>query len=120
MAKKIDIKNLGRVLTEEINNISELDYKAYAFELFGEIVKLTPVQTGRARGNWHIETGRPYYNVTSNTQPSRPNLNLDLQGFPNIYISNGLHYIGDLEDGKSIQAPNGISKIALAVLRSRR
>jgi len=120
MAKKIDIRKLGRVLTEEINNISELEYKAIAFDVFGEIVKLTPVDTGRARGNWHISAGTPDFSTNGGTQPSQPDYNLDVQGFPSVYISNGLHYIGKLEEGRSQQAPAGISKVALAIVRSRR
>jgi hypothetical protein len=120
MAKKIDIKNLGKVLTEELNNVSELEYKAIAFDLFGEIVKLTPVDTGRARSNWHITADNPEYSTSSSTQPAQPDYNLDVRGFPTVYISNGLHYIGLLEEGKSKQAPDGISKVALATVRSRR
>ncbi len=120
MAKKIDIKNLGKVLTEELNNVSELEYKAIAFDLFGEIVKLTPVDTGRARNNWHITADDPEYSTSFGTQPAQPDYNLDVKGFPTVYISNGLHYIGLLEEGKSKQAPDGISKVALATVRSRR
>lgn len=120
MAKKIDIRKLGTVLTEEIKDVSELEYKALAFELFGEIIKMTPVDTGRARGNWHINVGRPEYSISSGTRPSQPNYNLDVRGFPSVYISNGLPYMKDLEDGRSTQAPNGISQVALAIVRSRR
>ncbi len=120
MAKKIDIKNLGKVLTEELNNVSELEYKAIAFDLFGEIVKLTPVDTGRARSNWHITADNPEYSTGSSTQPAQPDYNLDVKRFPTVYISDGLYYIGLLEEGKSKQAPDGISKVALATVRSRR
>lgn len=121
MKKKIDIRKLGKVLTEEIQDVSELEFKALAFELFGEIVKMTPVETGRARGNWHINTDSPEYSTSSDTLPSQPNYNLDVRGFPSVYISNGLHYIGLLEDGRSTtQAPHGISQVALAIVRSRR
>lgn len=120
MAKKIDIRKLGTVLTDEIMDVSELEYKALAFELFGEIIKMTPVDTGRARGNWHINAGSPDYSLSTDTQPSQPNYNLDVRGFPSVYISNGLPYMRDLEDGRSTQAPDGISQVALAIVRSRR
>ncbi len=120
MAKKIDIKRLGMVLTDEIQNISELEFKALAFELFGEIVKLTPVDSGRARGNWHITAGSADFSIGSDTSPSQPNYNLNVKGFPSVYISNGLPYMKELEDGRSPQAPDGISRVALAAVRARR
>jgi hypothetical protein len=120
MIKKIDIKRLGKVLTEELTGVSELEYKAIAFELFGEIIKMTPVKTGRARGNWHINVSSPMYSTSFDTRPSQPDYNLDVRGFPSVYISNGLPYMGDLEDGRSDQAPDGISQVALAIVRSRR
>ena len=120
MAKKIDIRKLGRVLTEEVDNISQLEYKALAFEIFGEIIRLTPVDTGRARGNWNVSSGSPDFSIGNSTTPAQPDYNLDVKGFPSVYISNGLHYIGLLEEGRSSQAPDGISRIALGVVRSRR
>ena len=120
MAKKIDIRKLGTVLSEEVHNVSELEYKAIAFEIFGEIVKLTPVDSGRARGNWHIGAGNPEYSIGISTSPSQPNYNLDVKGFPSVYISNGLPYMKELEDGRSSQAPDGISRVALGIVRSRR
>ena len=105
MAKKVNLNNLGKVLTTEVTNVSELQYKAFAFDLFGEIIKVTPVKSGE---------------ITNSTTPSVPNYSLDVRGFPNVYISNGLPYMESLEDGSSRQAPNGITKVALAAVRSRR
>lgn len=120
MAKKVNLNNLGKVLTTKVTNVSELQYKAFAFDLFGEIIKVTPVKSGRARGNWHIDVENPDYEITNSTTPSVPNYALDVRGFPNVYISNGLPYMERLEDGLSRQAPNGITKVALAAVRSRR
>ena len=120
MAKKIDIRKLGRVLTEEVDNISQLEYKALAFEIFGEIIRLTPVDTGRARGNWNVSSGSPDFSTSNSATPAQPDYNLNVKGFPSVYISNGLHYIGLLEEGRSEQAPDGISKVALGIVRSRR
>ena len=120
MAKKIDITKIGKVLTEEVDNISQLEYKALAFEIFGEIIRLTPVDTGRARGNWNVSSGSPDFSTSNSATPAQPDYNLNVKGFPSVYISNGLHYIGLLEEGRSEQAPDGISKVALGIVRSRR
>ena len=118
--KKINFQSLGKVITEDVIGFTELEYKAFAFDLFGEIIKFTPVKSGRARGNWHIDVDRPDYEITDNTIPSRPNYGLDVRGFPNVYISNGLPYMAKLESGSSTQAPHGITSVALAAVRSRR
>ena len=120
MAKKINFQSLGKVVTAEVTNLSELEYKAFAFDLFGEIIRFTPVKSGRARGNWHIDAERPDYEITDSTLPATPDYGLDVRGFPNVYISNGLPYMGKLESGSSPQAPNGITSVALAAVRSRR
>ena len=119
MAKKVSLKKLGRFVKEDVEVKSELEYKAFAFDVFGEVLKKTPVDTGRARANWHIKVDSPDYSVKEGA--SRGTItDLNLEDFPNVYISNGLDYIGELEDGKSRQAPNGIAQPALAAVRSRR
>ena len=121
MAKKrdIDLELLGRVITEEVTQTSELEYKAFAFDVFGEVLRKTPVDTGRARANWHIETKAPNYSLEDTTTPKIP-ADLVVTDYPLIYISNGLEYVEALEDGRSKQAPNGITQPALAAVRSRR
>lgn len=119
MAKKIALKNLGKVVSEDIAAQSALEYKAYAFDVFREVIIKTPVKTGRARANWTITTQNPDFKTTSSTTPQFSN-DLDVNAFPTVWIANGLSYIGDLEDGKSNQAPVGITLPALAAVRSRR
>lgn len=106
--------------------------RAYAFALYSSIVKKTPVDTGRARGNWNVSVGSPDTSTTENTQPqfksaeSLPNPN----GDETIFISNNLDYIEKLEyggypnppkggkgktvNGFSKQAPNGMVGVTLA------
>ena len=107
--------------------------KAYAFALYSSIVQKTPVDTGRARGNWNISTGQ----VDSTTRPEQktPQYSSSAQmpepkGDEPIYISNNLPYIttleyggypknpkggnGKTENGYSKQAPNGMVGVTLA------
>ena len=67
-------------------------YQLSTFEVFNRLVKRTPVDTGRLRGNWKMTP------VTFN-----------LGG--NTLISNDLPYAGAIEDGHSKQAPNGMVRI---------
>ena len=119
MAKKVKLENLGRHVTESIKADSALEYKATAFEMFSQVIQKTPVKTGRARANWNISTDNPDNSTTESTQatPQVPEIGDD---FPTVFISNGLDYVVDLEDGKSAQAPAGIINPALAAARANR
>lgn len=119
MAKEIKLSKFGHHIEQEVRAQSEAEFKAFAFDVFREVLKRTPVDTGRARANWHIHVNAPDYSTHEGTSPpSFQDINVD--GYPTIFISNGLNYIGDLDDGRSKQAPNGITQPALAAVRSRR
>ena len=124
----MDLTEYARKKSVEIKEVR----KAYAFALYSSIVKKTPVDTGRARGNWNVSVGSPDTSITENTQPkfksaeSLPNPN----GDESMFISNNLDYIEKLEyggypnppkggkgktvNGFSKQAPNGMVGVTLA------
>lgn len=94
-----------------------------ALEALSRIVLRTPVDTGRARGNWMVSIGnlRPRFSEKSDKQGqetiSRGSAELiELVAFQDIYISNSLPYILRLEHGYSRQAPNGMVSLTLAEL----
>lgn len=86
------------------------------------VVLATPADTGRARSNWNIGIGRPERGVR---EPFAPGSKLGIGESQNaqaalaeaqaeiptrrpgqdIYISNNLDYIEQLNDGSSAQAP---------------
>ncbi len=119
MPKEINLRDLGRVVVEEVETQSALEYKATAFEIFSQVIQKTPVRTGRARANWHISAGHADDSVSASTTPPMVP-DIDLEHFPTVYVSNGLHYIQDLEKGKSKQAPAGIALPAIAAARANR
>ena len=106
--------------------------KAYTFALYSSIVKKTPVDTGRARGNWNITVGHDDTSASSRTTPQfkSPSELPKAEGDETIYISNNLDYIAKLEyggfpknpeggsgktvNGYSKQAPNGMVGVTLA------
>jgi hypothetical protein len=118
MAKGIDFKRLGMVITADVTAESEAEYKAFVFDVFGEVIQRTPVDTGQARRNWHIQIDTPNYSTGDDNASELKAV--DTKGFPDVYISNGLSYIEGLDEGRSSQAPNGITQPALAAVRSRR
>ena len=75
--------------------------KAYAFALYSSIVRKTPVDTGRARGNWTISVGRED-SSTSETKGAKYKKRGDMpepKGDETIYIQNNLPYITTIEYG---------------------
>ena len=69
-------------------------FRAIGFDMFGRIVKRTPVDTGRLRNNWQIT----------------PKVRLGEK----LYITNNLPYAKRIEDGYSQQAPAGMVKVTIA------
>lgn len=119
MAKKIRLGDLGVVVVEEVKAKTALEYKAHAFELFSQVIQKTPVKTGRARANWNISTDTPVFKTTTSSQAKVP-FSLDTQDFPLVFISNGLDYVVELENGRSRQAPGGIINPAIAAATANR
>lgn len=92
------------------------------------VVIATPVDTGRARSNWIVETGKPARvtiepyvagsfgstgaaNVAAQIEHAKQVLSRVKQG-DIVYISNNLKYIGKLNAGWSKQAPAGFVEAA--------
>ena len=101
------------------------------------ITKKTPVDTGRARGNWNFSVGNADTTVSSEgfgkstgshvnsptppSSPKAPKITLKKgDGLEDIYITNNLPYIKRLEDGHhSKQAPKGMVKVTLAEINNQ-
>ena len=99
-------------------------HKKLAIEAMRRIVLRTPVDTGRARGNWRLTIGE---------LPTEPTDQVDKGGGATIedgiarlqllgvgevvYISNSLPYILRLEDGHSDRSPEGMVEVTLEELR---
>lgn len=83
--------------------------KNYAFALYSSIVKKTPVDTGRARGNWNITVGHDDTLESTRTRPQFKNVDEvpKVEGDETIYISNNLPYITTLEYGGYPKNPKG-------------
>jgi len=94
-----------------------------AFEINTRLALGTPVDTGRAQINWlpTIEApangevaGIKEKNVAVGNTVHRANAEFEKAPmFPNLYITNNVEYIIDLDMGTSTQAPHGIVNIAV-------
>lgn len=91
-------------------------------DLFTGIILSTPVDTGRARGNWQVGT-TPITATLPNTDPSGASAISGVMGKlssgmfkgkdNSIWLCNNLPYIGRLETGYSGQAPRGMVALNL-------
>ncbi len=92
-----------------------------ALEIFRRVVMRTPVDTGRARGNWQVEIGTPMGGVIDRFDPNGQRTLFDAeskiaqwQGDAAIFFFNNLPYILRLEYSRwSDQAPNGMVRLVL-------
>lgn len=115
---KLDLKNFADKIVPEQHHLM---VKRFAFDVYRRIVMKTPVDTGRARGNWGISVGTPHSQgyIPSNAVVGAPldanemahamsvlNATTPQQIRRNIiWISNDLPYIQALENGHSKQSP---------------
>lgn len=99
-------------------------YRLVCLEVLKRIVLRTPVDTGRARGNWQLEIGRSASGVLS-VEGSRGSMaDLAISGgitklaqipaFSLVHITNNVEYLYYLEyDRRSPQSPEGMVEITL-------
>jgi hypothetical protein len=86
----------------------DADVRAIEIALFSAIIKATPVDTGRARGNWQASIDRPEYSAIEREDPQGTAAIADMIGKIGgagvvTWLSNNLPYIEVLEYG---QYPN--------------
>ncbi len=82
------------------------------FKLFESVVNLSPVDTGRFRGNWFPSHGAILKQVNESAKANDSTNRLDkVYTFPVggvVYLANSLPYAVRLEHGWSKQAPTGM------------
>lgn len=88
-------------------------------DAFARIVSETPVDTGRARGNWFFTVGSPSSKVDEGAKsPSTEYSKVPKDFFKQpIFFTNNLPYIRRLEYGWSDLAPKGMVRVNLKKLR---
>jgi len=122
MAKgiKTNYKEFNLALDEAANQIEAKDLvlltRWVGLEALRKIVLRTPVDTGRARGNWQMSQASPIERELDRTDLSQDGIDTvtkgqqdlgELKPFTPIFIVNNVPYINELENGHSSQAPAG-------------
>lgn len=113
----LDLKRFAQEAQENWQTVS----KKVALDLFRRFVMGTPVDTGRARGNWQCTIGSPAEGTIeredSSGQAVMAEVTQTVSGWDvdqvAICLTNNVAYIEALENGHSQQAPLGWVKVAL-------
>jgi hypothetical protein len=85
-----------------------------AFEGLRRLVMKTPVDTGRARGNWQVSINEDTDKAldtkdkSGNSTIEKGKHKIDKMGLGVCYVTNNVEYIEELERGHSRQAPAGM------------
>lgn len=122
MSLSLDLRNFIDKTTKN----SDAKVRVICLDLLSGIVMKTPVDTGRARGNWQASIGSPRM-----TQLETTDANGDVtiaaaqdavsQAPGNVFwITNNLPYIMRLEyEGWSKQAPRGMARLTIDEMTRR-
>jgi hypothetical protein len=102
---------------EKTGRSIERTHREVCIELFSGILKDSPVDTGRFRGNWQASARFP----RTGTLPIRPAAVAQTEILTNVgplggvtYFANNLPYAMRLEEGYSRQAPVGMVRTNVA------
>lgn len=105
---------------DKTSKTADAEVRKICLDLLTGIVLKTPVDTGRARGNWFTSIGSPTAKVTVSTDPSGSStissgLSAISKATGNVlWITNNLPYIYRLEfEGWSKQAPAGMVRVTI-------
>ena len=90
--------------------------RAATSEVFSNIIQMTPVDTGRARGNWQCTIGSPFTREDDTGDVLKMQNTLPRRAGSVVYLTNNVPYIQKLEyDAHSRQAPNGMVRVSVAL-----
>lgn len=103
--------------------------RAISLTGLSSLVMMTPVDTGRARGNWLVSIGSTDFTSDDSSEDkagastigtgSAKLSGLKADPFTVVYLQNNLPYIEELERGSSTQAPSGMVTVTIANIESQ-
>ena len=116
-----NMRDIAEKLGGEVGDV----IRAVAREILYGVVDKTPWRTGTAKANWYVSFGGPgpeysKYDVGSGTAASIAKGRFQrirrdsVRAGDELSVYNNTPYIGELEEGSSQQAPNGM--VALTML----
>jgi hypothetical protein len=110
-------KSFKRLTEEQV----VLAQKKIVLDLLRKVIRRTPVDTGRARGNWQVSIDFPatgeleVLHENAHTIFARGNAAIKkLPPYKIVWLTNNVSYIVALENGHSKRSPEGMLRVSLA------
>lgn len=111
-------------IVNRVNRRIDTVIRKSTIQLFGQVIKMTPVDTGRAKGNWQCTIGSPTSSEIERDDGSRSQSLSSSKAYADVvktvppagnvvWLANNVPYIRKLEYGSSKQAPDGMVRIAI-------
>lgn len=118
-------KDLAKA-TKKIEKALEQTVRGASIEMFGEIVRRTPVITGRLRGNWQAQTKSPDLSTVDTVGETEGSIisreastvNSFKLSDETLWFSNNLAYAEAMETGSSVQRPSGFMRVTVKQFQS--
>ena len=103
-------------IVARVNGRIDNKIRAATSEVFKNIIMMTPVDTGRARGNWQCTIGAPFVGEDRTSTVEKIQSTIPRRAGSVVYLTNNVPYIGALEyDFHSRQAPAGMVRVSVAL-----
>lgn len=119
MSFSLDLEKFAK----KAGNNAALVVKKTAIDMFSQVIRMTPVDQGRARGNWQFSINAPA-NGALDTLDKTGQFSIAAVKFGanswkqgDIWLTNNLPYIERLEYGWSQQAPSGMVRLTVREFR---
>lgn len=113
-------KNQLRAFEEKTVRKFDLLLRKVSLDAFSEVIDMSPVDSGRFRGNWQVAIGSVPSGTIEAVDPSGAVVKAKVAGVTAglkagdvIYMVNNLPYARRLEDGYSQQAPAGMVRLTV-------
>ena len=111
-------------IVNRVNRRIDTQIRKSTIELFGSVIKMTPVDTGRAKGNWQCTVGTAASSEIDRDDGSKKDSLSSSKAYEEVvktvprsgnvvWLANNVSYIRSLEYGSSQQAPSGMVRVSL-------
>lgn len=130
MATSRTLGQLGKrilIRADKLGKNVEKGVRSAAIALDNEVVSRTPVDTGRAKGNWIVSIGQPSRKRIAigggdaagqvAMDQGRSVISKWKLGMGSIFVTNNLSYIQPLDNGSSQQAVGGMTSFGIQAAR---
>ena len=111
---------IGKFVEETKNDMTDM-FRAVAINIGNSVIRMSPVDTGRFRGEWQFSIGTPPASQTGRIDKDGSQSSAELvsgalqfKAGDQAWITNLLPYAIPLEYGHSDQAPNGMVRVTMA------